>query len=309
MDVLITGLNNYLAQDVAICLATYDYQITCLVRNKRHVSRVAEAKYGINLVEANLFREVKDVRIPAQTSVGFFFSQSPVNDSELRISMDMLALDRYLDILKQANCEHVIYVTKLLDDGRLDLIRRHLFNSGFTHTIVRVSNIIGKGSSLMRVFSRLERRPLIMFSKEFETNNCQPVALSDVCRILHGIMLDPQTYGQIIDIGGKEVMTYRAMFERYLQVINRPRPALRLPLTSSRVTSLVYRYFYRLEHDLVEALEANVGHDLVCKHGQLALRLPMEMIPFEEAVKQALGIADKGRNSGQSKNNMQSSDE
>ncbi len=309
MDVLITGLNNYLAQDVAICLATYDYRVTCLVRNKRHVSRVAEGKYGINLVEANLFREVKDVRISAQTNVGFFFSQSPVNDSELRISMDMLALDRYLDILRQANCEHLIYVTKLLDDGRLHLIRRHLFNSGFTHTIVRVSNIIGKGSSLMRVFSRLERRPLIMFSKEFETNSCQPVALSDVCRILHGIMLDPQAYGQVLDIGGKEVMTYRAMFERYLKVINRPRPAFRLPLRSSRVTSFVYRYFYRLEHDLVEALEANIGHDVVCKHGKLALQLPLEMVPFDDAVRQALGIPDKGRNTGRKTKNFSLSDE
>lgn len=305
MDVLITGLNNYLAQDVAICLAGYDYQVTCLVRNKRHVSRVADGKYGINLVEANLFRDGQDIRIPEQTNVALFFSQAPVNDTELRISMDMLALDRYLQILKQARCEHLIYVTKLLDDGRLDLIRRHLFNSGFTHTIVRVSNIIGKGSSLMRVFSRLERRPLIMFSREFEKYKCQPVALSDVCRILHGIMLNPQIYGQILDIGGDEVMTYRVMFERYLRVINRPLPAVRLPLSSSRVTAWVYRYFYRLEHDLVEALEANI----VCTHGEIAATHPMEMLSFEEAVRKAVGLVGKDNNSGRTKKNFQLSDE
>src|SRR5690554_6392888 len=106
MDILITGLNNYLAQDVAICLASYDYRVTCLVRNEGHVSRLGESKYGINLLETDLFREGKDVRIPAQTNVGFFFSQAPVNDSVLCISMDMLALDRYLGLLKQANCAH-----------------------------------------------------------------------------------------------------------------------------------------------------------------------------------------------------------
>lgn len=310
MDVLITGLNNYLAQDVAICLAKYDYQVTCLVRNKRHVSRVADGRYGIKLVEANLFRDGQDVRIPTQTNVGLFFSQAPVNDTELRISMDMLALDRYLNILKQARCEHLIYVTKLLDDGRLDLVRRHLFNSGFTYTIVRVSNIIGKGSSLMRVFSRLERRPLLMFSKEFEKYKCQPVALSDVCSALHGIMLNPQVYGQVLDIGGEEVMTYRAMFERYMRVINRPLPVLRLPLNSSRLTAWVYRYFYRLEHDLVEALEANIGRDVVCTHGELASALPMQMLSFEEAVQKAVRAIGKEKDSGrQTKRNFQLSDE
>lgn len=308
MNVLITGLNNYLAQDVAVCLASYDYRVTCLVRNKRHVSQLSGSKYGINLLETNLFRGGQEVRISPETNVGFFFCQSPVIDSELRTSMDMLALDRYLGILKQANCEHVIYVTKLLDDGRLDLIRRHLFKSGFTHTIVRVSNIIGKGSSLMRVFSRLERKPLLLFSKEFETNSCQPVALSDVCRILHGIMLDPSAYGQVLDIGGREVMTYRAMFERYLKVIDRPRPTLRMPLHSSRVTALVYRYFYRLEHDLVEALEANIGHDLVCQYGKLDTHFSAAMLPFDEAVRQALGMADAGREASQAKS-YQLSDE
>lgn len=301
MNVLITGLNNYLAQDVATCLASYDYRVTCLVRNKRHLHHVLDSKYAINVPEANLFRDGQDVSIDPETNVAFFFSQSPMHDSELRTSMDMLALDRYLNILKQARCEHVIYVTKLLEEERLDLIRRHLFKSGFTHTIVRVSNIIGEGSSLMRIFSRLERRPLIMFSKEFETNNCQPVALSDVCRILHGLMLDPQAYGQVIDIGGEEVMTYRSMFERYLDIVHHPKPALRLPLRSSWATSVVYRYFYRLEHDLVDALKANVGRDRVCRYGKLETYFPVAMMSFEEAVKQAMGIQDEKQGAGRAK--------
>lgn len=290
MNILITGLNNYLAQDVAVRLAAYDYRVTCVVRNKHHIGQLLDEKYGVNLVEANLFRGGKSVTVPAETNVAFFFSQSPVNDSELRISMDMLALDRYLAILKQTECEHVIYVTRLLDDERLDIIRRHLFKSGVTYTIVRVSNIIGKGSSLMRVFSRLERTPLLMFSKEFETNNCQPVALSDVCRLLDGMMLDPQVYGQVLDIGGNEVMTYQSMFERYLSVVDRRRPALKLPLRSLRITSLVYRYLYRLEQDLVDALKANIGRDLVCRYGRLEARYPTPLLPFEEAVRQALSM-------------------
>lgn len=289
MKVLITGLNSYLARDVATCLASYDYRVTCLVRNKNLVKNILDEKYGIQLIEANLFSGKGKVPIPPDTNVAFFFSQSPLNDSELRVSMDMLALDRYLNTLKDARCEHVIYVTRLLDDERLDVIRRHLFKSGFTYTIVRVSNIIGKGSSLMRVFSRLERKPLVMFSKEFEVNNCQPVALSDVCRLLHGMMLDPSAYGKVIDVGGSEVMTYRSMFERYLKVMNRPRPTIKLPLRSSRVTSFIYRYFYRLEEDVVDALNANIGRDLICRHGRLEAHYPVAMLSFEDAVRQALG--------------------
>ncbi len=298
MNVLITGLNNYLAQDVAIHLAAYDYRVTCVVRNRHHVSKVLDGKYGINTVEANLFKDGKKSPVPSDTSVAFFFSQSPVADSELRISMDMLALDRFLGMLKETECKHVIYVTKLLDDERLDIIRRHLFKSGITYTIVRVSNIIGKGSSLMRVFLRLERKPLLMFSKEFETNNCQPVALSDVCRLLHGIMLDPYAYGQILDIGGREVMTYRSMFERYLKVVQSPRPTIGLPLNSLRVTSWVYRYLYRLEHDLVDALKANIGRDLICRYGRMEAHYSIAMLPFEDAVRQALGM-DSDRKSKQ----------
>src|SRR5690606_10406474 len=117
MEVLITGLNNYLARNIAVCLAETDYQVTCLLRNRKFFYKHVPKKYGINIIEGDLFRGTLPPGLNKETRVAFYFNQSPINEIDIRSEMDLIALQKYIGVLKATACEHLIYVTKLSDDN------------------------------------------------------------------------------------------------------------------------------------------------------------------------------------------------
>src|SRR5690606_9639121 len=112
-------------------------------------------------------------------------------------------------------CRQLIYVTKLADE-HVETVKEYLSRSGLDYTIVRISNIIGKGSALMNILSGLAKKKLVILPKEFAVSRCQPIHLADICAYLNKILGDTGTYGKVFDVGGPEVMTYKEAFERYM---------------------------------------------------------------------------------------------
>ncbi|WP_257667093.1 hypothetical protein [Parapedobacter tibetensis] len=297
MEVLITGLNNYLARNIAIFLAEEDYKVTCLVRNRNLFYKHVPDNYGITVTEGDMFRGALHPEISRDTRVAFYFNQSPANELDIRLEMERIALQRYINSLQDIACQHLIYVTKLVDDS-VDLIDSYLHGSGLHYTIIRVSNIIGNGSILMNILSKLAKKNIIMVPKEFAENRCQPVHLLDVCAYLNHIMLDPRTYGESYDIGGPEIMTYREVFERYLQLAKLRKKIVPLPALGLSLATLVSRYLYKFEQDVSSAFIANMRSDLLCKKNGLDVLFPVELTPFDDAINRALGALESGHPMG-----------
>src|SRR5690606_33773699 len=109
---------------------------------------------GMNIVEGDLFRGSLPSDLDTEIRAAFYFNQSPVNEIDIRLEMDLIALQKYIRVLKSTACEHLIYVTKLADDN-VGKIKEYLGRSGLNYTVVRISNIIGKGSALMNILSSL----------------------------------------------------------------------------------------------------------------------------------------------------------
>lgn len=293
MKVLITGLNNYLARKIALCLAESDCEVTCLIRNRRLFREQVPEKYTINFMEGDLFRGDNLTAIDADTSVALYFNQSPVRELDMRVEMELLALQKYIDALKRTACQHLIYVTKLVD-GNVDKINAYIRETGLNYTIVRTSNIIGKGSVLMTILTKMARQRMVVVSKEFAKSQCQPVYLADVCTYFTYMLLDPRTYGETYDIGGPETMTYKEIFERYLDVIKLPKKVMTLPPLGFILSTFMVRYVYRFEQDISAALSLNVHRNLICKNNGLRDLYPLKLTPFRDAVPVALELADRG---------------
>ncbi|SFC48559.1 Uncharacterized conserved protein YbjT, contains NAD(P)-binding and DUF2867 domains [Parapedobacter composti] len=287
MKVLITGLNNYLARNVATCLASADHQVTCLVRSRKFFHKHVQEREGLHIIEGDLFRRELPLGIDSETQVAFYFNQSPINELDIRLEMESIALQKYIQALQATACQHLIYVTKLTDDN-LEKIESYIRQSGFGYTIVRVSNIIGKGSSLVNILSTLAKQQLVILPKEFATSRCQPVHLLDVCSYFSSMMLDENTYGKTFDIGGPEVMTYREAFERYLAIIRLKKTVLALPGLGVSLSVFFSRYVYQFEQDVAAAFIAYMRHDLVATNNGLKGLYPIKLTPFGVAIRYAL---------------------
>lgn len=297
MKVLITGLNNYLARNIMVCLAEENYQVTCLVRNRKFFYKHVPEKYGIDIMEGDLLRSDFPLAMDSEIGVAFYFNQSPVNELDIRMEIELLALQRYIQALQATSCNHLVYVTKLVDDN-IDGLESYMRSSGMNYTIVRVSNIIGKGSVLMNILSKLARHRVVMISREFVKSRCQPVHLLDVCAYLTNIILDPRTYGKTYDIGGPEVMTYQEVFERYLGIIKQQKKIVSLPALGPSLSKWMARRLYKFEQDVSAALTTNTRQDLLCKKTGLEELYPIELTAFNAAINLALGRMEKGHSGG-----------
>lgn len=291
MKVLITGLNNYLARKVAICLAEDNCEVSCLIRNRKFFHEPNPEKYRIKMIEGDLLRGQNLTGIDAETAVAFYFNQSPVNILDMHIQMELLALQKYMEALKATACQHLVYVTKLVDTN-VDKIETYIQASGLNYTIIRASNIIGKESVLMTILSKMARQKMVLVSKEFAKSSCQPVYLADVCVYLNYIMRDRRTYGKTYDICGPEVMTYKEIFERYLDVVKLRKKIMTLPALGSTISAFMARYVYRFEQDISTAFRVNMRTNLICKKSGLRELYPVKLTPFGKAVPLALGLVE-----------------
>lgn len=288
MKALITGLNNYLARNISVCLAEEDHQVTCLIRSRKFFYKHVSERYGIRILEGDLFRGTLPSGLDKEIQVAFYFNQSPVDEIDIRLEMELIALQKYIRVLKLTACEHLIYVTKLADDN-VEKITSYLRSSGLNYTVVRISNIIGKGSALMNILSKLAKQKLVVLPREFATSRCQPIHLLDVCTYLNKIMADGNTYGQVFDVGGPEIITYKEAFDRFLDIIQLKKRTLALPELGKPISVLLGRYVYQLEQDVAAAFSVYMHKNLIAVNNGLAALYPFELATVETSIRDALG--------------------
>jgi len=288
MKVQITGLNNYLARNIAVCLSEEGHEVTCLIRNKKFFYKHVPEKFGITVLEGDLFRGALPPGFDKDTRVAFYFNQSPVNEIGIRMEMDLIALQRYIRALKFTACQHLIYVTKLADEN-VDTVTDYLSRSGLDYTVVRISNIIGKGSALMNILSSLAKSKLVILPKEFAVSRCQPIHLLDVCAYLNKILCDTSTYGKVFDVGGPEVMTYKEAFEQYMDIAKLKKKVLALPGLGKPMSFLLGRYIYKFEQDVSAAFNVYMQKDLVTVNTELNRLYPaIHRASYRTSVRDAL---------------------
>src|SRR3546814_202263 len=111
MKIQITGLNNYLARNIAICLSEEGHEVTCLIRNRKFFYKHVPEKFGVTIIEGDLFRGALPTGFDKDTHVAFYFNQSPVDEIDIRMEMDLIALQRYVRGLKigRASCRERVW--------------------------------------------------------------------------------------------------------------------------------------------------------------------------------------------------------
>ncbi|NUR98258.1 MAG: NAD(P)H-binding protein, partial [Kribbellaceae bacterium] len=89
-----------------------------------------------------------------------------------------------------------------------------LLASGVPTTVLRAAVIIGSGSASFEMLRYLTERLPVMVTPRWLDTRIQPIAVRDVLRYLVGSAEMPTEVNRGFDIGGPDVLTYRAMMQR-----------------------------------------------------------------------------------------------
>jgi uncharacterized protein YbjT (DUF2867 family) len=155
-------------------------------------------------------------------------------------------------------------------------------------TTLGAAMIVGEGSAAFETILALVARLPVMICPRWVSVETQPVALEDVVHALVAVAGRESTFGESYDVGGPEVMTYRAMMERTARLRGKRPVLIEVPFLTPRLSSLwlylVTPVSARVARPLVEGLKIPT----VARDERIWELVQEARTPFDDAVAEVL---------------------
>ncbi|MDX1921129.1 MAG: SDR family oxidoreductase [Candidatus Caenarcaniphilales bacterium] len=212
--------------------------------------------------------------------------------------MDKKAAQNVAKVAAQVGIERIIYLGGLGSKNSSDLSKhlqsRHevadiLCNGKVPVTVLRAAMIIGSGSASFEILRYLVDRLPIMITPKWVSTPCQPIAIRNVLTYLIGCLDSPGTIGKTLDIGGKEVVTYRDLMEMYAEEAGLPKRAvIPVPFFTPRLSSYWIHLVTPMPASIARPLAEGLKNPVTCLNNDILELVPQELLSCREAVKFAL---------------------
>ena len=200
----------------------------------------------------------------------------------------------FREALNKRKVTQVIYLSGIVNSDTLSkhLISRknveiELGKGQYALTTVRSGIIIGSGSASFEIIRDLVEKLPIMVAPKWLMTKCQPIGISDVIKILTGILNNTATFNQSYDIAGDEILTYKEMLLGFASVRGLKRYIWTIPVMTPKLSSY-WLYFvtstsYKLAVSLVDSMKVEV----IAKDNEINRILKIEPLSYKSCVKKA----------------------
>ncbi len=290
--VVVAGASGFVGQALARALAAR-YVVVGLSRHPR-AARPGSGISAWRPVDLVSRSEAEQALKGARFAVFLVHSRGPsvglpVSDFE---DLELLAADNFARAAASAGVEQIVSLRGLGDEtapgGRRLDVERVLGAHGVPVTTLRAAPIVGKGGATFEITSRLlDRLPLLLLPAWTRTPT-QPIALDDVVREMVDVLGRREAYRKTYDIGGPEVMTYRAMLERTAAVKGRTLHAWDVSVAAPRLSAALLSIVTGAPRARAAAMVASLRASTVAKRGRLLDAAKNRRTAFDDAVSTAL---------------------
>jgi uncharacterized protein YbjT (DUF2867 family) len=152
---------------------------------------------------------------------------------------------------------------------------------------VRAAMIIGEGSASFEMLRHLVSRLPVMLTPRWVDTRTQPIAIRDVVSALAAAAELRDVPGEL-QLGGRDVLTYREMMSRAARVLDRRPPAiLKVPVLTPRLSSYWVALVTPVETGLVRPLVDGLKSEMIVERPPPE-GVNDEPLGFEDAVRAAL---------------------
>jgi hypothetical protein len=141
--------------------------------------------------------------------------------------------------------------------------------------------------------ARLVKRLPLLVCPGWTEHRTQPIDLDTLVEILARVLGDAESYGQIFDIGGPAVLTYRALLERTAAALHAKRGFFTVPIDSPGLSRLWISLITGAPKELVAPLLESLRHDMVAGDLRLQERLQLPGLPVDEALRESIEPAPR----------------
>jgi uncharacterized protein YbjT (DUF2867 family) len=295
MKILVSGATGYVGSRLIPRLVASGHEVSCMVRDASRVDpRVAEST---RIVVADALQPESIAAAMQEIDVAYYLIHSmsaPGGDFQER---DRLAAHSFAVAARQAGVSRIIYLGGLASET--SQISSHLKSRqeagealrrfGPPVTEFRAGIIVGNGSVSFELIRYLTERLPVMICPRWVITRTQPIAIDDVLDYLVAALQSPESIGQVIEIGGATIETYRSMMLTYARARRLRRWLLRVPVLTPRLSSYWLRLLTPIPTSIARPLIEGLRTEVVCRSTRAAELFPaIRPMSYEAAIEKSI---------------------
>ena len=293
--ILVTGATGYIGGRLVPALLEAGYQVRVLVRDPERLAGrnwlgAVEVVKGDVLQIETLNSALKDI------DAAYYLIHSMASGADFH-QRDLLAAKNFSSAAKIAAVKQIIYLGGL-GDYQADLSEhlksrqdtgKVLADSGVPVTEFRAAVIVGSGSISFEMIRYLTERVPLMICPKWVYTRTQPIALQDVLAYLLAALTMPRSLNRIIEIGGKDVITYGEMMLGYAHGRGLKRILVPVPFLTPKLSAYWVHWVTPINARLARPLIEGVRNEVIV-NDEIAHQIFPEIIPidYRSAISQAL---------------------
>lgn len=294
-SILVTGATGYVGGKLIPMLLANGYSVRTLVRNR---ARIADRTWAsqVAAVEGDVLRPET---LPAalegiDTAYYLIHNMSAGDDFHER---DLRAAANFAETARLAGVNRIIYLGGLGDPK--DSLSPHLAsrqatgaalrNEGVPVTEFRAGVIVGTGSTSFEMVRYLTERIPLMICPSWVYTRIQPISIDDTLEYLVQALEQPDSAGEIVEIGGSDVLTYGEMMTEYAKERGLRRLLLPVPVLTPRLSSLWVNLVTPISADIARPLIDGLRNEVIARDNKAQRLFPnIHPVDYRTAVGTAL---------------------
>jgi uncharacterized protein YbjT (DUF2867 family) len=300
--VLVTGATGYIGGRIVPHLLEAGYRVRCLVRDARRL----QGRPWLDRVEVVEGDAMKPETLPPALEgvwAAYYLIHS-LSDTPNYQQRDREAARGFGQAAGAAGVERIIYLGGLGDPAaRLSTHLRSrqetgaaLREGGTPVTEFRAAVIVGSGSLSFEMIRHLTERLPVMICPRWVSTRTQPIAISDAIRYLvAALRLPAQDADRVIEIGGRDVMSYGDMMKGYARVRGLRRLLIPAPVLTPRLSAHWVNWMTPVNAGIVYPLIEGLRSEVVVRDPSAKRLFPdIDPTDYDTAVREALASLQTG---------------
>ena len=300
--ILVTGATGYIGGRLVPRLIREGRRVRVLVRSRaRALSRSWADQVEVEVGDVLSSQSLSQALAGVDTAFYLVHSMSKGGDFH---ELDVQAARTFGEAAAKAGVKRIIYLGGLgvADASLSPHLRsrqetgRALRESGVSVTEFRSAIVVGTGSISFEMIRYLVERLPVMVCPRWVYSRIQPIAVDDLLDYLVAALDTPESRDKTIEIGGKDVTTYKGLMLGYAEARGLRRLLLPVPVLTPRLSSYWVHWFTPIPAGITAALVEGLRNDVVVTN-DLAQSLFPHIRPrdYASAIGRVLEDLDEGR--------------
>ncbi len=299
--VLVTGATGYVGGRIVPRLLAQGYRVRLLARDPERL----QGRPWLEQVEVVQGDVLKPETLPAalQGVAAAYYLIHSMNAGKDFEERDVIAARNFGNASRAAGVARILYLGGLgnPEADLSDHLRSRqqtgdtLRESGVPVTEFRAAVIVGSGSLSFEMIRYLTERIPVMICPQWVYTRVQPIGIRNVVDYLTDALTVPESAGQILEIGGADVLTYGDMMLQYADVRGLRRKLLPVPVLTPWLSSYWVHWMTPVPASVARPLIKGLSNEVVVRDDR-ALRLfpDIELLDYRTAVERALSHLEAG---------------